>query len=381
VTIEVVDTLSGVAAEEWNPLAGDDPFLRHEFLSALHDSGCAATATGWTPRYLLLKSHGRLAGAMPLYLKTHSYGEYVFDWAWADAYHRHGLDYYPKLLSAIPFTPVAGRRILADTPEQRDRLITAALALARELHVSSFHCLFPPREQAEHMRGRGMMLRHGVQFHWTNRGYASFDDFLAGMNHDKRKKIRQERRKLRDAGIEFEWVEGAAIDDQHWRFFARCYGQTYREHHSTPYLNLDFFRRIGATLPEHTLLVLARRDGRLIAASLNIRNGHRLFGRYWGALEFHPALHFEACYYQGIEHCIERGIGFFDPGTQGEHKLARGFEPTRTTSAHWLEHAGFRDAVARYLERERAAIDAYIASAREHLPFQRDGGDGEAADR
>ena len=369
-TIEVVDTLSGVAAEEWNPLAGDDPFLRHEFLSALHDSGCAATATGWTPRYLLLKSHGRLAGAMPLYLKTHSYGEYVFDWAWADAYHRHGLDYYPKLLSAIPFTPVAGRRILADTPEQRDRLITAALALARELHVSSFHCLFPPREQAEHMRGRGMMLRHGVQFHWTNRGYASFDDFLAGMNHDKRKKIRQERRKLRDAGIEFEWVEGAAIDDQHWRFFARCYGQTYREHHSTPYLNLDFFRRIGATLPEHTLLVLARRDGRLIAASLNIRNGHRLFGRYWGALEFHPALHFEACYYQGIEYCIARGLATFEGGAQGEHKIARGLLPVETCSTHWLAHPEFATAVEQFLARETHGMAHYVDELNERSPYK-----------
>ena len=240
---------------------------------------------------------------MPLYLKAHSYGEYVFDWAWADAYHRHGLDYYPKLLSAIPFTPVAGRRILADTPEHRDRLITAALALARELHVSSFHCLFPPREQAEHMRGRGMMLRHGVQFHWTNRDYADFDAFsCAGSTTTSARKSGRNGARCGDAGIEFEWLEGAAIGDQHWRFFARCYGQTYREHHSSPYLNLDFFRRIGATLPEHTCWCSPDTTAGLIAASLNIRNERSLFGRHWGALEYHPALHFEACYYQGIEY-------------------------------------------------------------------------------
>ena len=369
-TVEVVDTLSGIAPEAWNRLVGDDPFLRHEFLSALHDTGCATAATGWTPQFLLLKDQGRLAGAMPLYLKTHSYGEYVFDWAWADAYHRHGLDYYPKLLSAIPFTPVTGQRVLADTPEQCDRLINGALTLARKLGVSSFHCLFPMREQAERMHGLGMMLRHGVQFHWTNCDYASFDDFLAGMNHDKRKKIRQERHKLRDAGIAFEWLEGAAISDQHWRFFARCYSQTYREHHSTPYLNLDFFRRIGATLPEHTVLVIAKRDGKPIATSLNIRNRHSLFGRYWGTLEFHPALHFETCYYQGIEYCIARGMNTFEGGAQGEHKIARGLLPVETCSTHWLAHPEFAAAVEQFLARETHGMTHYVDELNERSPFK-----------
>jgi len=373
VTVEVVDTLSGVAPEEWNRLAGDDPFLRHEFLAALHDTGCATAATGWSPQFLLLKEQGRLAGAMPLYLKTHSYGEYVFDWAWADAYYRHGLHYYPKLLSAIPFTPVTGQRVLADTPGQRNRLIAAALALARELRVSSFHCLFPLREQAQCMQEHGMLLRHGVQFHWTNRGYAGFDDFLAGMSHDKRKKVRQERRKVREAGIAFEWLEGVAISDPHWAFFARCYQQTYREHHSTPYLNLDFFRRIGATLPGHTLLVVAKRDGRPIAASLNIRNRRSLFGRYWGALEFHPGLHFEACYYQGIDYCIARGLDTFEGGAQGEHKIARGLLPVETCSVHWLAHPEFAAAVGQFLARETQGMAHYVGALNERSPFKTSG--------
>lgn len=369
-TIEVVDTLSGIAPEAWNRLAGDDPFLRHEFLTALHDTGCATAATGWSPRFLILKEHNRLSGAMPLYLKTHSYGEYVFDWAWADAYYRHGLHYYPKLLAAVPFTPVTGQRILADTPEQCDSLIAAALTLAQELRVSSLHCLFPPHDQAQRLREHGMILRHGVQFHWTNHGYRSFDDFLGGMNHDKRKKIRQERRRVRDAGIAFEWLEGAAISDQHWAFFARCYRQTYREHHSTPYLNLDFFRRIGATMPGHNLLVIAKRDGKPIAASLNIRNRHSLFGRYWGALEFHSALHFEGCYYQGIGYCIAHGLRTFEGGAQGEHKIARGLLPVETCSAHWLAHPEFSTAVEQFLAREARGMTHYISELNERSPFK-----------
>lgn len=369
-TVAVVDTLSGVPAAEWNRLAGDDPFLRHEFLTALHDTGCADAASGWTPQYLLLHEGGALAGAMPLYLKSHSYGEYVFDWAWADAYYRHSLDYYPKLLSAIPFTPVSGRRLLADNDRQCDLLITAALQLARELRVSSLHCLFPPSQQAARMHALGMMRRHGVQFHWTNRGYGSFEDFLSGMNHVKRKKIRQERRKVREAGIDFEWLEGAAIDDRHWAFFARCYRQTYREHRSTPYLNVDFFRRIGATMPDHTLLIIARRQGTPVAATFNIRSRHSLFGRHWGALEYHPALHFEACYYQSIEYCIARGLQSFEGGAQGEHKIARGLLPVETCSTHWLAHPEFASAVEEFLAREARGMANYVDELNDRSPFK-----------
>ena len=277
-------------------------FLSHEFLSALHETGCASSATGWTPQYLLLKRDGRLAGAMPLYLKTHSYGEYVFDWAWADAYHRHGVAYYPKLLSAVPFTPVTGTRLLAETDDDRDLLIAAALELARALRVSSLHCLFAVREEAQRMVAHGMMPRTTVQFHWANRGYGSFEEFLGGFSHDKRKKVKQERRRVGDAGIRFKWLEGDEINERDWSFLHRCYRQTYREHQSSPYLNLEFFCRIGRTLPQHMVLIVAERDGAPIAASLNIRDSGRLCGRYWGALQHHPALHFETCYYQGIEY-------------------------------------------------------------------------------
>ena len=369
-TVEVAASLSGIDPADWNRLAGGDPFLRHEFLSALHETGCASSATGWPPQYLLLREHGKLAGAMPLYLKTHSYGEYVFDWAWADAYYRHGLNYYPKLLSAIPFTPVTGRRVLADGPQHRQRLIAAALQLARELDVSSLHCLFPTRGEAEHMAAGGMMLRRGVQFHWTNQGYASFDHFLGGMSHDKRKKIRQERRKVREAGLSFRWLEGAEIGAADWAFFTRCYRQTYREHRSTPYLNLEFFQRIGRTMPENLLLVVAQRDNRPIGASFNVHNGKRLFGRHWGALEYHPALHFETCYYQAIEYCIARGIAAFEGGARGEHKMARGLLPVETVSTHWLAHPEFAAAVEQFLSREARGMTHYVDELNERNPFK-----------
>lgn len=368
--LEVVDSLTAVDADDWNRLAAGDPFLSHEFLSALHDTGCASSRTGWTPQFLVLRAGGALAGAMPLYLKTHSYGEYVFDWAWADAYYRHGIEYYPKLLSAIPFTPVAGHRLLAETDDARDRLVTAALALARDAGVSSFHCLFATREEAQRMVAHGMMPRTTVQFHWTNRGYASFDEFLAGFSHDKRKKVRQERRRVFDAGIRYQWLEGDDIRERDWAFFHRCYRQTYREHQSSPYLNLEFFCRVGLTLPRHTVLIVAERDGVPIAASLNLRAPGRLCGRHWGALEHHPALHFDTCYYQGIEYCIARGIASFEGGSRGEHKLARGLMPVETSSVHWLAHPQFADAIEKFLAREATGLGKYVDELTERSPFK-----------
>ena len=370
--IELTHTLADIAPHEWNRLAGDDPFLRHEFLSALHDAGCATPETGWTPHYLVMRSGRSVIAAMPMYLKNHSYGEYVFDWAWADAYHRHGIEYYPKLVCAVPFTPVTGMRILGAQPHDRARLVTAALKLARELGVSSFHCLFPMPEESEQMVAQGMLLRRTVQFHWANRGYGAFDDFLAGMSHDKRKKIRQERRKVREAGIEFHWREGAEITQEDWAFFARCYRHTYREHHSTPYLNLDFFLRVGRSMPENMTLIVAHRNGHPIAASLNLRNASRMFGRYWGTLEYHSGLHFETCYYQGIEYCIARGIAVFEGGSRGEHKLARGLQPVETVSTHWLAHPQFSAAVEAYLAREAGSIAHYVDELNERQPFKQD---------
>jgi predicted N-acyltransferase len=369
-TIEVCDSLASVPASEWNRLAGDDPFLTHQFLYALQETGCASSATGWVPVHLLLKSGTRLRGAMPLYVKTHSYGEYVFDWSWADAYYRHGLDYYPKLLCAVPFTPVTGERILAANEQDQLHLTDAALALARELGASSLHCLFAAPEQAQRLYARGLLARTTVQFHWTNRGYASFDEFLSSFNHDKRKKVKQERRKVRDAGVTFRWVEGDEIAERDWAFFNRCYRKTYREHHSSPYLNLEFFCRIGRELPHHMVLVVAEREGKPVAASLNVRSKRRLCGRYWGALEYHPALHFETCYYQGIEYCIARGLDTFEGGSRGEHKLARGLAPVETCSAHWLAHPEFADAIEKHLARESRGLVQYVDELNDRSPYK-----------
>ncbi|HKW37644.1 MAG TPA: GNAT family N-acetyltransferase [Burkholderiales bacterium] len=367
----MVDSLRGIEPGAWNALSSGHPFLRHEFLHALHETGCACDGTGWAPRYITLWQGGSLVGAMPLYAKNHSYGEYVFDWAWADAYHRSGLAYYPKLLAAVPFSPVTGPRLLARDVASRALLIRAALDLARNL--SSLHVLFPGEGEAREMESAGMMLRRAVQFHWENRGYASFDQFLADLASSKRKKIRQERRRVRETGARLRRLAGSEIREEHWRFFTRCYGSTYRAHHSTPYLTLDFFRRLGEFLPEHVLMVLVEFEGRPIASALNIFSPDVLYGRYWGSVAHVPLLHFEACYYQALEFCIERGIRTFEGGAQGEHKLARGFMPTRTWSAHWLRHPEFSDAVEKFLARESRGIERYVDELNERSPFRAEG--------
>jgi len=367
-SVRVVDSLAGVDPQEWNALAGEQPFVRHEFLSALIETGCAAAPRGWLPQFLLLHRAGALAGAMPLFAKSHSYGEYVFDWAWADAHQRHGVEYYPKLLSAVPFTPVRGTRLLASTIQDQEILARAALALAKE--TSSLHVLFAPENEAALLASLGMMLRRTVQFHWRNEGYADFDAFLARLTHARRKNIRQERRKVRDAGVTFRWLEGAAIGRPHWEFFHRCYRGTYAAHRSSPYLNLDFFLRLGAALPQHTVLVLAERGERPIACSLLIRDRAALYGRYWGAVERVPLLHFECCYYQAIEYAIARRLQVFEGGAQGEHKIFRGLMPVETLSAHWLADPRFARAVETFLEREGQGIARYVDELCEHSPFK-----------
>jgi len=368
--VRVIRNLSDVDANEWNALAGDDPFLSWEYLSAMHETGCAAPKSGWTPCYITLWTGGTLQGAMPLYRKDHSWGEYVFDWAWAEAYQRYGHDYYPKLTSAVPFTPVSGCRLLAREPRIRLALARAALAFAATQEVSSLHVLFPSEVDAELLQAAGYMLRTGVQFHWSNNGYADFESFMATLTHDKRKKIRQERRKVAAAGIEFRRLTGSEIGPQEWAFFHRCYCHTYRAHLSSPYLNLEFFRRLGASMPQNLLLALAMRDGEQVGASLCVFNSDTLWGRYWGAVEYVPCLHFEACYYQPLEFCIERAIKVFEGGAQGEHKLARGLLPVITHSAHWLARPEFSDAVERFLERESLGIARHVDELNEHAPFR-----------
>jgi len=381
--MRLVDDLATVASADWNALAAASgsgraqPFLRHEFLHAMEASGCVGAGTGWLPRHLLLEdARGRLRAAVPLYLKSHSYGEYVFDWAWADAYQRHGRRYYPKLLSAVPFTPVTGPRLLAADDRAREAAARALMRLAAECGLSSLHVLFPTESEAALLEARGAMQRRGVQFHWRNEGWADFEAFLAALSQPKRKKIRAERRKVASAGLAIERLAGEAIAPADWAFFARCYENTYVEHGSTPYLNLAFFERIGALLPGNLVLVVARDGARPIACSLLVVDDERVYGRYWGALEQVPCLHFELCYYQAIELAIERGLAVIEGGAQGEHKMARGFEPVETRSAHWLAEPAFADAVERFLEREGGMVGAWLDELDERSPFRnRQGGD------
>ncbi|UGQ47928.1 GNAT family N-acetyltransferase [Massilia endophytica] len=373
----VISSLEEAGEAAWTALLAKqepdrapNPFLSFAFLHALHESGSASADTGWQPQYLVLWQGEELAAAMPLYVKSHSYGEYVFDWAWADAYHRNGIEYYPKLLSAIPFTPVTGPRLLARDAEARAALIAFLGAQQQAAGMSSTHILFPPEDQVQQLEDAGFLLRSGIQFHWLNQGYPDFDTFLATLEHKKRKNIRAERRKVREAGVTMRQIRGADAGDEDWRFFHRCYSNTYAEHRSSPYLNLDFFRRIGRTMPENLLLVTAERNGERIASSLVVHNGHTLYGRYWGAIEHVPCLHFETAYYQPLEFCIANGIATFEGGAQGEHKMARGFLPTKTWSAHWLAHPALSDAIERFLAREGGGVDSYLDELNERNPFK-----------
>ncbi len=377
--IRVLDHPGEIDAIAWNALldaqASATPFMRHEYLLAMHQSASAIDSTGWTPQYLAIHQRGTLIAACPLYLKQHSYGEYVFDWAWADAYQRHGLPYYPKLLSAVPFTPVPGPRLLARDGSARIALLEAMTQYARQAKLSSAHVLFLDEQDQEAARAAGWMMRSTVQFHWENRApqaYADFADFLASLHRDKRKKIQQERRRVNDAAVSFTSHHGPAITEVEWDFFYRCYTLTYRAHHSTPYLSRDFFHRMAATMPENWLLFIAWKDGQRIAASLigiDPQRGHA-FGRYWGAVEPISCLHFEACYYQPLAWCIAQGYRRFEGGAQGEHKMARGLMPVQTWSAHWLAHPQFAQAVADFLQREGAGIAHYIDELNERDPFK-----------
>lgn len=373
----VLDSPVDLPAAQWNTvLGGEDtgPFMRHEYLAALHDSGSATPDTGWTPQFLTLWRHGELQAACPLYLKDHSYGEYVFDWAWANAYEQHGLRYYPKALVAVPFTPVPGPRLLARDAAARAALLQALLELCRSEKLSSLHLLFVPPIDVQACRDAGLMLRQTVQFHWHNAAYADFEAFLASLSHDKRKKIRQERRKVAEAGVSFRWARGADITEADWDFFYRCYERTYREHGNPPYLRRGFFRRVAQELPGHWLLFVAERAGRPIASSLIALGEGVAYGRYWGAVERVDCLHFEACYYQPLQWCIAHGIQRFEGGAQGEHKMARALMPVPTFSAHWLAHPAFADAVEQFLAREGQRVELYLDHLETRSPFRRSPG-------
>ncbi len=374
-TLEICDDLTQVPATAWDRLVDTRyPFLRHVFLAGLERHGCVGEPFGWLPRHLLLRDeHDRLVAATPLYLKYNSYGEFVLDWAWADAYRREGLSYYPKLVSASPYTPATGPKLLLapDAPPGTDRaLLQAARGLAEQMGVSSLHWLFPPGEQKDLMADAGLMIRTGCQFHWENQGYRDFDDYLSHFSSAKRKQVRRERRRVAEAGVTLRRLHGDQASEAEWVLFHQLYEDTFDRKGGMPTLSLDFFMSLAEQAPESVLLVLADHDGETVAAAFNLVGSDGLYGRHWGCRKQYNSLHFEACYYQGLDYCIERGLGRFEPGAQGEHKISRGFLPTSTWSAHWIAHPGFASAIDDFLHRETRGMADYMEELATHSPFK-----------
>ncbi|SDM59429.1 GNAT family N-acetyltransferase [Maricaulis salignorans] len=374
-TLAAIEGLAGIAPEDWNGIANPpgaeyDPFLSWNFLQALEESGCVGGESGWAPHHLLARdAAGALKGALPLYLKFHSQGEYVFDHGWAESFEQAGGRYYPKLLTAIPFSPVTGRRILATDHAVRRALVTGMTEAARQWGVSSWHVNFPTPAEWSELGEAGLLQRIDRQFIWSNRGYASYDDFLGALSSRKRKALRNERASAQ-AGLEIEHLTGPDLKPEHWDVFFACYQDTGARKWGRPYLNREFFELIHQRMADQVLLVLAKKDGRHIAAALNFIGSNALYGRYWGLLEEHPHLHFELCYHQAIDVAIRLGLDRVEAGAQGEHKLARGYRPQPVYSAHWIAHEGFRHAVADYLERERPAVLADIALLDAESPYK-----------
>ncbi len=374
--IKQITAIDQVDSQAWNALAGDGyPFIRHEFLLALEESGCVSRQTGWQPLHLLVWENAELVAGMPLYLKGHSRGEYVFDHQWVYSYGQNGVDYYPKWLTAIPFTPCQGVRVAVKDPTDQHQ-ITGLLVdfiknKSEQAGISSWHCLFPVSEQLDKLRNFDLLVREGVQFQWFNRNYQTFDDFLSTFNHSKRKMLKRERRKVAEQGITMIRLSGKEASGQQWQVFYDFYQMTYLKHGMPPYLNLDFFLRCAERMGDQVLLVFALKDGAYVGAALSFVGGDTLYGRYWGCHEEYNALHFEACYYQGLDYCIEHGLQRFDSGAQGEHKIARGFEPVTTYSAHWFQDERFAKAIGQFLLREKSAVQFYKDDATNYLPFKR----------
>ncbi len=379
--IRIIGSLEEVEPAHWDRLAGEHcPFTRHAFLVALERHGCVGQHFGWLPQHLLAYEGGQLLGAVPMYIKDNSYGEFVFDWAWADAYARAGLHYYPKLVAAIPYTPATGPRLLikgtgAPRAAIAQALIAAALRHAQSLGLSSLHWLFTDAQDTARLAEAGLMLREGCQFHWQNRHpegrpYRDFDDFLATFSAAKRKKVRRERRRVREQGVTLEVLHGSEIAEAQWRIYHDLYADTFIRKGGTATLSLNFFRELGHSMPDSVVLVLARYAQKYVAAAFNLRGSDTLYGRHWGcSADFH-SLHFEACYYQGLEYCIRHGLQRFEPGAQGEHKVSRGFLPTPVWSAHWIAHPAFRDAIGDFLERERRSMAYYRRDLSAHTPYK-----------
>ena len=377
-TPRIVSDISAISARDWEALDHEDnPFLSLAFLRALESSGCVSAATGWQPNHLCLYQGERLVAAAPTYLKSHSHGEFVFDWAWAEAFERHGRNYYPKLLTAVPYSPVSGPRLLVSRahsqPESlRRQLVALAMEQCEELELSSWHCNFNRPGDAPALKHPELLERVGWQFHWFNPGYESFEQFLGQLRSKKRKNMRRDRRLVSEAGIRFVRKSGAELSETELDFVYRCYRATFREHGNHPALNKRFFQQLIADLPRGVLAILALRDELPVAMSLYLMGGERLYGRYWGCTEEIPGLHFETAYHQGIEFCIQHGLKVFEPGAQGEHKISRGFVPVQTTSYHQVRDQAFRQAIARFLERERDWLNQYRLQLAEHEPYRSD---------
>ena len=374
--IEIVTCLDSVPAAQWNALVQDhNPFLCHEFLAALERHRCVGKQFGWLPRHLVVyDADGVLVAAMPLYEKHNTYGEFVFDNAWAEAYQRHGMAYFPKLVSSIPYSPVSGQRLLVQSGREAELfpvLIAAALQVAEQLQASSFHCLFPLAAQQDWLEQQGLITRHDCQFHWYNQHYQTFDDFLATLTPKKRKNIKQERRKVQDAGMRLRRLDGHTATLADWEQFASFYRQTFENKWGLPTLNTAFFQAIAQSIPDQIVLIMAdNAAGECMAGSFMLRSDTRLYGRHWGCAEYVDSLHFEACYYQGIEYCIEHGLQVFEPGAQGEHKIPRGFVPTLTRSSHWLASPVFQQAIVRHAQWECQNVAQYMQAIAEHSPYR-----------
>lgn len=373
IQVKLVQGIGQIDAPSWDACVGpDQPFLSHAFLSALEDSGSATGETGWLPLHLVVEADGALLAGAPMYLKSHSFGEYVFDWGWANAYERAGGRYYPKLQVSVPFTPVPGPRLLVrpDAPDARRILIEGLVSAAEQTNVSSLHVTFCPEPEWRALGEAGLLCRQGVQYHWHNRGYVCFDDFLAGLKSSKRKTIRKERARVAEQGVELEVLTGDGLMPDIWDVFYPFYLETVDKRWGNAYLSKRFFRRLGETMPERVVLVMARHRGRYIAGALNLRGADTLYGRIWGARREFEFLHFEACYYQAIDFAIRHGLARVEAGAQGQHKLQRGYEPVSTYSAHWIRDPGLRDAVERFLAQERREMAAEIEALRDLLPYR-----------
>lgn len=379
VTVKVMPGIGAIDAAAWDACAGEDnPFLSHAFLKALEDSGSCRAATGWQPQHLALEApDGSVMGAVPLYLKNHSYGEYVFDHAWANAYERAGGSYYPKLQAAVPFTPVTGPRLLLrpNAPDGAAQALVAAMEqLALRHQVSSVHVTFPTETDWNTLGDAGWLQRVGQQYHWENRGYGSFDDFLGDLNSRKRKSIRKERREVAETGVKIHTLTGDDLRQEHWDVFYKFYMDTSDRKWGSAYLNRKFFRLLGETMADRVVLILVEDDGEWVAGALNLLGTDTLYGRNWGCVATYKHLHFEACYYRAIDFAIERGLSRVEAGAQGQHKIQRGYLPTPTYSAHWIRDPGFRAAIDDYLKRERVAVAQDIDALMEDSPFRQENG-------